>query len=159
MTLNKIRFILDNCDVIEIDGKYIKNILIDNINKKFCQFSNSFEEIETCNLFFIEISKEANIEYSQLGIKKDKIKKFKRLLCNDITSIQFTVKENNKMYRYFVKWSNKNDTQNEYSQTYISELGNCYILIDELKTLEEFVDFDLINDKEFMEIKNNKDFL
>lgn len=150
MTLKKIRFVLENCDAIEIDGEHIGKFFIDNITKHFCKYDSSIEELEMCETFFIEIFSEANIKYNQLGMANKEINKFKRLLYNDITSIQFNFEENNKMYGYFLNWKDNNNESNEYSQTYISNLGNCYILVDKTKKLEDFIDFDVINDEDAM---------
>ena len=80
------------------------------------------------------------------------------LFPTDITSIELTlVDENNKetIYQYYVSYEEKEPDKlgspNIYQSSYISNLGNLYILIDKNKKIDEVIDYNVINDEKNMD--------
>ena len=165
MKLKYITFLLENCDVITIDGKYIGNFLIDNIRTTISRIAcNSIMKMDIADTIVIEIHKNANKKRHHFNFDSDYNEHtvFDRLQeWNDITSIKFKFEEQyveeNKTprqeeYTYYVYWEGNSDEENEAQSTYISNDGNLYIVISKDKTVEDFFDLELINDSEHMEL-------
>ena len=93
MKLQKLALVLENCDVIEIDGKYIGGIVVDNIHTSIRRIaSNSIKEINECREFAVEIHRDANKEryqFDQTQIEDFKQMTFDRIAGSaDITHIE-----------------------------------------------------------------------
>ena len=165
MKLRKITFVLENCDYIEIDGKYVCSFLVDDIKTKFCRTAcNSIDRFDIAKTFAIEICKDANKERYQFGqnqVPDLKQLTFNRLEYSDITSIEFElideyVNENSKAIEkhcYYVDWTGDSDTSNDSQTSYISDLGNLYIVIAEGKKISDFFDEEYINDSKAIDFR------
>lgn len=58
--LKQITLVLENCDAVTFDGKYIADFEVSDIQKDISRLgSNTIEETTNCKMFFIEISKSA----------------------------------------------------------------------------------------------------
>ncbi|MBD5534627.1 MAG: hypothetical protein HDQ99_02995 [Lachnospiraceae bacterium] len=98
MKLKYIEFVFENCDSIKIEGKYIGDFLVDNLETSIKRIAcNSIEKIEVANTIAIEIHKDANKERYQFD--QDHIEDFKQMTFDrfkeygDITSIRFELEE------------------------------------------------------------------
>ena len=161
MKLEKKTFIFENCEEIEIDGKYVGDFLVDDITTSIGRFAcNYIGEEQTANYFHIEISSLANTVYAPFGFEgKAGESKFDRLLAyNDITQIEFEISTpitpetcGSKKYNYNVLWSNDKEDVNTYQKTVLSSLGNLYIVIGKDVEFENIFPSDTINDKEYMD--------
>ena len=93
MQIKQISFIMENCEVIRIEGKYIGDFRCRNIEKSIERVAcNSIMEMNIVKDFAIEISKDANIaEYRPFGMDRDNydpVSKFERIVKYlDIKSI------------------------------------------------------------------------
>ena len=169
MKVKSVTLGFENCDCIEIDGKYIGNLLVDDLHTCFRRTAcNSIEKVETANTIAIEIHKDANKEryqFDQTHIEDFKQMTFDRLSAyNDITSIQFELEESYveegevprvEHYGYWVNWVGDSDYINEAQTNYVSKDGHFYIVIAEDKTIEDFFDMEEINDSESMRFHFN----
>ena len=162
MKLKNIVLVLENCDTINIPGKYVGDIELTELKTEISRWAcNSIDKLDFCEYFFIEIYKDANIiDYAFDQIEEDfQYNKFDRLhQYNDITSIELTlVDENNKetIYQYYVSYEEKEPgklgSPNIYQSSYISNLGNLYILIAKNKKIDEVIDYNVINDEKNMD--------
>ena len=58
--LKQITLVLENCNAVTFDGKYIADFEVSDIQKDISRLgSNAIEETTNCKMFFIEISKSA----------------------------------------------------------------------------------------------------
>lgn len=154
MTLKEITFGFENCEVITIDGKYICGFVVDDLHTCFHRVAcNSIEKIEVAYIIAIEISRDADAEYAPFGCRDMTSTKFERLQrYNDITSIDFTLVDENtgkeESHSYWVDWQGDCDEINEAQDTYLSSLGNLYIVIAKDKLIHDFFGGQGIDDKE-----------
>ena len=151
MKLKEITFVLENCDHITIDGKYIGEFLVDEINTSIQRIScNAILEMNVANVVVVEIHKDANKERHPFGVADWKCMAFDRLIeYNDITSIKF--KLDDKDYSYYVDWVGDDDYENEAQSSYVSKDGHLYLVIAKDKGIPDFFDMDTIDDDEYMD--------
>ncbi len=160
MRIKSVDFILENCEVITIDGKYIGDFLIDDVQTRISRIAcNSISKMDIANTIAIEIHRDANKERHQFGCTGYKQKTFDRLVeWNDITSIEFELEEGNveegkiprvEHYHYFVNWVGDNDEENDAQSTYISDNEDLYLVIAENKQIEDYFNDKLIDDDEY----------
>lgn len=164
MKLNYITFVFENCDKITIDGKYIGDFLVDDIETYFKRIAcNSISKIEVTNTFAIEIHKDANKEryqFDQICCEDWKQLIFDRFQNGDITHVDFELEEQyldedntpkKHEHSYSVVWGGDNVFYNEAQKTYISKVGHLYIVISKDKNVEDLFDKEWIDDKDSMD--------
>lgn len=161
MKLKEITFVLENCDLITIDGKYIGDFIIEDIHTDIRRIAcNSINKMEIANVFAIEIHKDANKERYEFGVAGQPQMTFDRLSAySDITEIEFVLIDDytddgeivySEKYNYYVYWNSTDDQTNKAQKDYISKDGNLYIVIAESKGIEDYFDKDVIDDSECM---------
>lgn len=152
MNLKSITFEFENCEIITIEGKYVCQFLVDNLHTYFARIAcNAIDKVDVAETFAIEIAALANGPHNPFGYIEPESTKFKRFLAfDDITSIKFTLCDddgkNEKTYRYWTEWVGDSDMVNDGQYTYLSNLGNLYIVISKDKKFEDFFDKEEIND-------------
>jgi len=165
MKLKYITFILENCDSITIDGKYIGDFIVADIKTEIKRIAcNAVNRIDIVDAFAIEIHKDANKEryqFNQTDIPSWKQNVFDRLNKDlDITSIEFELydaypAENEspvtERYNYYVNWTGESDCVNASQHNYTSKDGHLYIVISADKTTDDFFDKEMINNSEYMD--------
>lgn len=164
---------MENCEDITIDGRYVGDFLCRQIEKSIERIAcNSIMEMNTIKEFAIEISKEANdtpyLPFGSVPMLSETCTKFDRLLkYNDITSIEFDLydpyAENPDdtvvHYNYFVDWCGESEYENSAQKSYLSSLGNLYIVItkgieDNPNIMfEQYFDKEVIEDEDSMSLK------
>jgi hypothetical protein len=163
--LKSITFNFENCDYITIDGKYIGYFLVEDIRTSIERVAiNAIMKMNTAYTFAIEIHKDANKEryaFGQIDCERLKEITFDRFKAyDDITSIEFELEERYvdegemphiEHYNYYVNWTGDSDYTNDSQTSYISDDGNLYIVIAQGKTIEDFFDIEMIDDKESMD--------
>ena len=123
MKIKKLTFVLENCEVIEIDGKYIGAFGVGKIKEYFKRIAiNSFDAWKEAGEFWVEIHKDANnLEY----------KPFERLCkCFDICSIEIEcsdVEYGDITYKYEIKWDDDIFSEENSLQDVKMALKNMYI--------------------------------
>ena len=165
MTLDKITFVMENCDTITIDGKYIGDFEVDDIRTSISRVAcNAIMKMEVAHLVFIEVHKDGNEKYHEFGQNDSsfEIEKFKRLLGDDITAIEFDLVDpcvedgkepRREHYEYYVHWIGPNEYVNASSHTFVSDLGHLYIFIGPEEKLNELVDKDVLNNQGDIDFK------
>lgn len=163
MKLKQITFYFENCDWITIDGKYVGCFLVDELHTYFKRTArNAIEKVDAANVFAIEIHKDANKERYQFEQNQDD--DFKQMTFDrfskhrDISSIGFELEvpideETCKLerYDYYLNWVGDSDYENEAQTNYISKDGHLYIVVATDKDIEDFFDWDKIDDSEYMD--------
>ena len=159
MKLKYVTFILENCDAITIDGKYIGEFLIEDIQTSISRVaSNCIMKMDIANTVAIEIHKDANKErypFEQI-IEDWKETVFDRIdEHSDITCVEFELVNDSKVehYEYYVDWIGDSDYVNEAQSVYISDCGNLYLVINKDKKIKDFFDYEMIDDDEYMNFK------
>lgn len=164
MKLKYIKFVFENCDSIKIEGKYIGDFLVDNLETSIKRIAcNSIDKIYVANTVAIEIYKDANKERYQFD--QDHVENFKQMTFDrfkaygDITSIQFTLEEDyieegqvpcKEYYDFYVDWTGDSDYENDAQKIYLSKEGNLYIVIADGKKIEDFFDLEEIEDENYI---------
>lgn len=137
MKFDYIDFILENCEVVHIDGKYICNFGIKDIQTQFfgnCSWALKQEVVKT---FFMELHPKANTVHYPFGEKQWKTTTFDRLQkYSDITHIEFVL--DGQKYSYAVDWEESDDTNNWNQATYKSGNDFLYIKISYDKSILDF---------------------
>ena len=162
MKLKEITFQLENCDYITIDGKYIGDFLVGDIRTSIKRIAcNAIDKMDVVHTFAIEIHKDANKERCAFGQKEWKETTFNRLISyNDITSIQFELFDDyvedgrepiTEHYDYLIHWTGENSQENDAQKSYVSEVGNLYIVISDGKDIEDFFYKESIDDNDYMD--------
>ena len=158
MKLKEITLVLENCELITIDGKYVGDFLVEDIRTSIQRIAcNAIDKMDVAYTFAIEIHKDAN----KLNSQFDRKPIFDRLTSwDDITSIQFElfqdyVEEGQEPivehYDYYIHWTGDSDQENDSQKSCISDVGNLYIVVADGKGIEDFFDKEAINDKEHMD--------
>lgn len=141
---------------MKIEGNYIGNFLVSDIETSIKRTTcNSIDRIEVANTIVIEIHKDANkirYEFDQSDMESFKQMTFDRLQrYGDITSIQFELEKNHveeeqssqiEFYNYHVNWTKDSKYTNAAQKTYLSRNGNLYLVISDVKNIEDFFDLE-----------------
>lgn len=155
MKIKTITFTFENCDQITIEGKYIGEFLVSDIHTSIERIAcNAIEKIDRADVISIEIHSDANKErypFDQTQLQKETV--FERLnKWKDITAIEIKMvgdmdeDSETERYYYWVDWVGDDDIHNPAQSTYISELGHLYLVIAEGKGIEDFFNYEYIND-------------
>lgn len=154
MLIKEITFYLENCDYIKIPGMYIGSFIVSDIRKEIARLAcNAIDEINIVHDFAIEISSAANEDYREFG-QFELRSKFDRLKENDITQIEFVLYDQydrkipEKRY-YSLIWG-EDDYTNTFSETYISDLNNLYIVVSDNHFFWDFFDKKIINNHDLI---------
>lgn len=162
MRLKCIELTLENCEVITIDGKYVGYFLVDDISTSISKLvSNWVGKVDWAGLVAIEIHKDANEEYYFPDGNKGNT--FSRLMTwNDITHIDICLEDEDAeddsakshIYSYAISWGDDDEEENKNQESYMSDLGNLYIYINNKKSSDnkgifDFFDKEAINDKDY----------
>lgn len=162
MKLKEITFVFENCECITIDGKYIGDFLVEDIRTSIQRIAcNAINKMDVAHIFAIEIHKDADKTRHSFGFEIDDGSVFNRLTSwDDITSIEFELVDEYhgegqepiiEHYNYFVHWTGEDNQENDAQKSYISKVGNLYIVIADGKDIEDFFDKEAIDDGEHMD--------
>lgn len=157
--LKYITFILENCERITIDGKYVASFLVDDIKTSISGVgSNYIRKMDTANTFVIEIHRDANDTINPFGdpnlgqyLKFDRLSRY-----DDISSIEFELYDDNnnwgEVYHYYVNWVGDDNYENDAQKSYLSKDNNLYIVIADGKNIKDFFNMEEINDSAYMDV-------
>lgn len=155
MKLKNITFTFENCEMITIDGKHIGNFLVDEIKTSIQRIAcNAIMKMDIAKVIAIEIHKDANKSTHTFGRKLMTFDRF--LEYDDITSIEFALDDGNgncTNYDYYVDWVGDSDMENEAQHSYVSKDNNLYVVISDGKNIEDYFDFETIDDSEYMDFQ------
>lgn len=149
MDITKIELVLENCEVVSVDAKYIGKIIARNIfpaieNDGYDDIKRSFY----CYSFGIELHKDLDKygvvqSYTPEGLPGV----FRRLRnYNDIT--QVIVHYNDDINEtYFVDYGG--DEENKNQKSYISTAGHLYIKISDMYSLGDMFGDDILDNPDY----------
>ncbi|MEK4427740.1 hypothetical protein MHB54_00620 [Paenibacillus sp. FSL M7-0802] len=135
--LKEFVFVLENCEAVTIESKYIGNFNVENIRSTIVKHYNDISHYKICETFSIAINKEASKDYYVFGINDEEHKQstFKRLTYGDIVSIEIVYEDDIKE-DFYVDWQGDSEYLNEAQKTYISKRGDLFIVISKEKSVE-----------------------
>lgn len=153
--IEKIDITFENCESITLPQKVLGECYLGDIKTEIYRVaSNVISKVTYANevaleIFFPEAEELGN--KSPLFDKNDTI--FDRLMRhNDITHITLTY-DDNSIEEYCVNYIAENcnlGAQNLNQSTIVSQCGNIYIVISEIKDIKDYFNLETINDKELM---------
>lgn len=162
MLIRKLELVLENCEVVTIDGKYIGDFHIGDIRKELSRMAcNHIDLMEVCHDFCLEIHKDANKRYAPFGDEKSSTLTFDRLMqYNDITSIivhlydQYNEETKNdeskdQVEHYYVQWEGESDYENDVQHSKVAKTGWFYMTIGKDVNLEDMFQADEVDDAEY----------
>lgn len=153
MNLKSVVFVLENCDTIEVPGKYVGEMWADNIRRSFGRLgSNDFGHQEVCSSFVVEIHRDAErVRYPFEDLNLCKAHSvFERLSTGDITSVRAEFIDAGEITEFMVPWCPKDDFTNRWQVSRISKCGHLYITISEQSIFDEVFPADMIDDEDIV---------
>lgn len=165
MKLKSVEFQFENCEYVTINGAYVWDFLVDNIQKSFSRVAmNAIIPMDTCGKFLIGFSDDADKASNLLenGIFDDCDSVFSRITkWNDITSITFVLIDydgKEQEYSYMPDWedADHNGVENLYQKSCVSDNGFLYLAIGKDMKIEDYIDYETVNTKDYVDsIKEN----
>ncbi|WP_431785864.1 hypothetical protein [Paenibacillus lactis] len=113
--------------------------MVDDIKKKIFKHYNSITELNICKLFAIAINRRANIDYQVFEMDGDDYRQntFERLSDGDICSVDIVFDDGSEINLY-VDWSGESEFINDAQDTYISELGDLFIVVSKKEKVDSY---------------------
>lgn len=113
MELKYVEIILENCEVLKVERKYIGNFYLGEIKTTISKTaSNSISKNISCKEFIIQINREMNREEQSqytFGRIDEKTNPIKRLMkYHDITAVEVTYKDDSSEIIY-TNWHNEDE--------------------------------------------------
>ena len=144
---------LENCETIEIPRKFIGEFALSGVEKRIerlgCNYIGAYE---TAKFFMMEVFKGADVPRRPFGFG-DEESTFDRLTkYADVTHVALEFDDGTRV-SYAVDYDEGENegvlgADNVNQKTYVSSLGNLYLLIGEGKALFDFFDRESIEDAE-----------
>lgn len=151
--INKLEFVLENCEVVVIDGEYIGSLNIGNIERSIRRVAcNAISDMQICRHFSISINRNAEDDeksgsklFNQFGKKSP----LHRLIqyC-DITSIYVHFADN-RVEQFYVKWDG-DECENYNQKSYINKFGDLFVVIDKDMKLDDVFNLNEIEEEDYM---------
>lgn len=143
--IKSIEFIFENCECLTIDGRYIGDLIIEDIRTSIRRVAcNSIMRMVSCKSFAISINKLVNIKTIHTGF--DEVYPLERINSGtEITYIIITYSDNSTETIY-MNWSNESEWHNPYQKSLITKKGDLYLVIDKELNIEDIWDENYIND-------------
>lgn len=144
----------ENCESIEIEGRYIGEIEIRGLKQVIRRHANSIKTYRTCEDFVLEIHRDANKKYKFFGMISDDVL-FNRIMnTKDIVSI--TIKYNDRTIDddIYIPYNEEENTFaiNKYQHVYYSIPNHLYIVCSKDKKISDYFDMNYINDEIAMDM-------
>lgn len=148
-TVKLIYIVLENCEVYTFNKEDIGYFEISDIREEiFRCATNTIKKYKTAHCVNIELFDNHRFQTTVFG-KNDKTDTFKRIFeGNDITQIHIKYEDNTEDH-YLVDYNELNEAlgaPNKNQKSYISDLGNLYLVISESEQLEDVFNKEEIND-------------
>ena len=141
--VSKIELILENLEVIIIDGEDIGGIDIDDIKTRIQRIAcNSINKYNYSDNIAIEIYKGGNKLFNSLGLQGTEEYAFDRLTqWNDIATIEVHYEEEDKMDLISVDYDEEYGN-NKNQKSFIDSKGNLCLVISKDKDIEDYFDIE-----------------
>lgn len=156
MKIRELTFVFENCEFITIDGKYVGGFYLDDIKTRISRTAcNSVDKFDVANSIAIELHKDADRPYMSFGEEHQSV--FERInKHSDITSIEFTLTNDREeegvdeqTYQYYVNWTGDSEYKNAAQSTFVSNLGNLYLIVADGKNVFDFFDEKCIEEESY----------
>ena len=152
--IKKIEIVLENCEVITVDGEYIGDFSCDDIKHSIHRMGcNYIGESLVCKDFLMSIHRDCALNDTQefiMGSLNEKRNPLQRINnYRDITSIyiHFT-DEKKEPKQIYVKWNDDCEWSNYYQKTHINQFGDLFIVVSKDLKFADVFDMEEIEDKE-----------
>ena len=156
--ISKVELVLENCESVAIDGKYIGDLRIEDIKRSISRIAcNAIFDMSSCDHFSMSINRKAEDDknasdglFDAFGDEVNHCSPFTRInKWQDITSvyIHFT---DSRVEQFYVKWSD-DEYNNHYQKSHINKFGDLFIVINKDIELGNVFDLDEIDDQEHMD--------
>ncbi|EPD81343.1 MULTISPECIES: hypothetical protein [unclassified Paenibacillus] len=142
----RIELVLENCECIEVDRKYISSLHIDGIKSSIIANKNSIVKSDHCSYFFLAANRNGNECYGDYGNSQGT---YKRLGEGDITSVNILY-DNHTEETYYTAWSDESNQVNKWQDSYINQFGDIFITICESKSIEDNHIKKDLNDQDYL---------
>ena len=143
--IKKIEIILENCEVITIDGVHIGDFEVSGLETKIRRVAcNSISKSTVANKFLMSVYRDANIGKPSMwtvGGLNELTKGLDRLHnSKDITSIEIHYSDDTSE-QIFVTWGGNSDYNNTFQESHINKKGDLFISVEENINEEDFREF------------------
>lgn len=128
--MKELQISLDNCDLITVDGRNVKLLLMYGVDKIYQLTSKDSIEMNTVNNVKLILSKDADLSHKELDLLEFTTTVFKRLTnIRDIVSLNI-VHEDGREKEFYVSYEeDEYGLYNELESTEIDSEGNLVIKI------------------------------
>lgn len=152
--VKSIDIVLENCEVYTFPKEDIGYFEISDIREKIFRCAcNAVSKYKTAYCVDIELFDTNRFQTTTFD-ENNKTDTFKRILeGNDITQIHISYEDDTEE-QYLVDYIDLSEAlgaPNENQKSYISELGNLYVVISEKEQFEDVFNKEEINDKEVVD--------
>jgi hypothetical protein len=153
--IEKIELVLENCEVITVEGKHIGDFNCEDIkysiDRRGC---NYIGKMQTCENFSMSIHRDCALnkksEWSFGYIDEERNPLERIFKGNDITGIWIYFKDRKEPKVIYPKWGD-GEYDNEYQESYINQFGDLFIVISKDKNFEDVFNKEEIEDKQAMD--------
>ncbi|KON87408.1 hypothetical protein AF332_11605 [Sporosarcina globispora] len=150
MNFKSIDLVLENCEVITVERKYMGHLYMSNFNTTISRHDKKLLSSEVVNEFAIEIHRSLDETTNKQGLF-DKYSPIERLRkYSDITQIEITYEDNSKKHVY-THWHDEDEYDNRYQKSKLNNFGDLYIVISEAKDIDYYFQDETINDSDMVE--------
>lgn len=139
--ITSVEFGFENLESVIVKSFQIGSCLIEGISKKIRRVAvNCITEYNGAQTVVMELL---------LGAEKDILDKIKDSQITSIT-VKYSDGDENEYYVPYESLNEELGAHNIHQKTYLSSLGNLYLVIDEKQDIDSFFDKEEINDREYM---------
>lgn len=154
MLIRSVDLVLEDCEVITIEGKYIGDFYLGDIRQEIARMAcNHIGIEEICHSFRMEIHKDADKDDEWFGSKRNVFKRLQEY--DDITLVTVRLydqyaeePEEDIEKHYLLHWDGDSEYENENQKSFVANTGWLYLVVEKDKTIADAFDLDLINDEE-----------
>lgn len=168
MLIRKLELMMENCEMITIEGKYIGQFFAGEIKRSICRMGcNHICIMDVCHEFGIEIHKDANKKHAPFGEQKWETFTFDRLTqCNDITSIAIYLYDQYNdearddtskdiVEHYYIHWDGDDDYNNPSQHSKIAKTGWLYMTIGQNLNIDEIFPSEEVDNEEYSDFHSS----
>lgn len=143
----------ENCESIEIEGRYIGEILVLGMKENIKRHGNALRQYRRCEDFVLEIHKDANKKYKTFGMISDDVLFDRISNVPDIVSITIKYDDGTMDDNIYVPYKEQ-DTflVNKYQNVYCSDVNHLYVICSKESLVGDYFDMGYINDEKAMNI-------
>jgi len=150
--IEKIELLLENCEIITVEGKHIGDLQIENIvysiNRMAC---NYIAERFMCKSFSMSIHRDCALNTkieTTFGKANEERNPVQRIHDHkDIVSVHIHFSDGIEKHIY-LEWDGESGYENKYQDTYINNFGDLFIVAGMNKKIEDVFDLTKIEDED-----------